>query len=195
MDFLKEFDARSAAEELIEVAIRDQVTGEAILNGKKPCIVLVKSFLCEEVLRADRAESSAATRSAFAKARKARKDGKPKEEEEKVSFDWDEIEERVNARAVRMIGGFKNLQTVGENGKSRSLTAKDAEAFVALNRISENHHWRKVLPLSQNGDESDEAFEARKERVSSEWLGASFAQQILDAAAEHAELLGKRAKT
>lgn len=191
MDFLKTYDARAAAEELIECKLRDQATGEIIKSGSKPCIVLVKSTMSAAILAEDRAAKNAAMKEMFRRAR-AKKD-EAETPDDDVQFDWNEIEEKINERAVKLIAGFRNMQTAGEDGP-RALTVDDAGAFVGLNRISEEHHWRNVIPLSQNDDESAEEFEARKAEVEAEWRGASFAQQIVDAAREHADFLGKRAK-
>jgi hypothetical protein len=100
----------------------------------------------------------------------------------------------MNERAASLIAGFKNLETEDEGGK-RPLTAGDAEAFVSLNRLSEEHHFRKMIPLTQNDDETDEDFATRKEKIEKAWLGASFAQQVIDAADEHMAALGKPAKS
>lgn len=192
MDFLKTYDARAAAEDLIEMEIRDQATGETIMNGKKPCIVLVRSSLSAEILADDRAAKNAAMKEIFRRAR-TKKKGTDGAEDEDIDFDWNDIESRTNERAVRLIAGFKNMQTQGDDGP-RDLTEADAEAFVALNHISEEHHWRNVIQLTRNEDESDEEFDARKAQVESAWLGASFAQQVVDAAREHADFLAKRGK-
>jgi hypothetical protein len=189
MDFLKSYDARAAAENLIEYELRDQASGEIIKSGKKPCIVLIRSTMSEEILAADRAEKNAAMKEAF---RRARTKG-DKSEDADVDFDWSKIEAAVNDRAVKLIAGFKNMQTA-DGDAVRDLTEADAAAFVALNRISEEHHWRRVIPIGQNDDESDEEFDARKERIKAEWLRPSFAQQVVDAASEHADFLGKPAK-
>lgn len=193
MDFLKQFDARAAAEDLIEMEVRNQATGDVIKNGGKPCIVLVRSNMSAEILAEDRAAKNAAMKEVFRRARAKKKDAEAADDED-VDFDWNEIEAKINARAVKLIAGFKNIQTAGDDGQ-RDLTADDAEAFVALNRISEDHHWRNVIPLNQNEDETDEAFEARKAKIEAEWLGASFAQQVIDAAREHADFLAKRGKS
>lgn len=189
MDFLKDYDARAAAENLIEYELRDQVTGRVITNGKKPCIVLIRSTMSEEILSADRADKNAAMTEAFRRARAAKDEGG--EAESNVDFDWSRIEEQINNRAVRLIAGFRNIRTESEDGP-RDLTIADAPAFVALNRISEDHHWRRVIPLVRNDDEKKSDFTKRKARVEGEWLQASFAQQIVDAASEYAAFLGKR---
>ncbi|MBA86135.1 MAG: hypothetical protein CML69_15590 [Rhodobacteraceae bacterium] len=189
MDFLKEYDARAAAENLIEYELRDQATGKVITNGKKPCVVLIRSTMSEEILSADRAEKNAAMTEAFRRARAAKNEGG--EAEASVDFDWSRIEEQINNRAIRLIAGFRNMQTKGDSGP-RELTVEDASAFVALNRISEDHHWRRVIPLVKNDGEKERDFVKRKAKVENEWLQASFAQQIVDAASEHAALLGKR---
>jgi len=191
MDFLKAYDARAAAEDLIEHELRDQATGEVIRSGKKPCIVLVRSTMSADILAEDRAAKNAAMKEMFRRARAKKAETEAADEE--IEFDWNEIEAKINERAVKLIAGFRNMQTEGPDGP-RDLTADDAPAFVALNHISEEHHWRNVIPLSKNDDESDEDFEARKAKVEAEWLGASFAQQIVDAAREHADFLGKRAR-
>ena len=189
MDFLKEYDARAAAENLIEYELRDQATGKVITNGKKPCVVLIRSTMSEEILSADRAEKNAAMTEAFRRARAAKNEGG--EAEASVDFDWSRIEEQINNRAIRLIAGFRNMQTKGDSGP-RELTVEDVSAFVALNRISEDHHWRRVIPLVKNDGEKERDFVKRKAKVENEWLQASFAQQIVDAASEHAALLGKR---
>jgi hypothetical protein len=191
MDFLKDYDSRAAAEKLIEYKLRDQKTGEVITNGKKPCIVLIRSTMSEEILAADRAEKNAAMTEAFRRAR-AKKNGNDHDEAD-VEFDWSKVESQINNRAEKLIAGFRNMQTADGEGV-RDLTEDDAAAFVALNRISEDHHWRRVIPLVKNDDETDDEFTTRKRRIEAEWLQPSFAQQVVDEASEHADLLGKRAK-
>lgn len=192
MDILTDYNRRAAAEDVFEYELRDQATGEVIMSKGKPAIVLVRSSQSDAVLSADRSEKNKALIAAFKKSREKQSD---EDRSDGLRFDWGEVEEATNKRAIVFIAGFKNLYTETEGGKMRKLTEADAEAFVSLDRISEEHHWRSIIPLSKNDDESDDEFAARKAEIEGRWLGASFAQQIIDAESEHTAALGKPAKT
>lgn len=178
MDFLKDFDAVSAAEQTTPLEIRNQATGEVITRDGDPCIVLVKTLQCAAVVEIDRQEK----REAMAEAMR-RDDVDP-------GFDLDQIEARARRKAAALIGGFENMATVGPDGQPRPLTVDDAEAFVALNRFSEAHMWRKVLPVTRSDGETDDAFAARKAEIDAAWLEPSFAQQIIDYAEALPRFLG-----
>lgn len=162
MDFLKSHDARSAAETPIEVELRDPATGEVIMDGAKPCIVLVKgaaSRSVQESLRQDALE-----RARKAKAAKAEKG----EDDTRVIADLHADSIRA---AARLVVGFVNMRTSDEKGEMRDLTVADVAAVMDLNLFSLAHAMR---------DPDDAA-----------WRKPSFAQQVLDAASDDARFLSR----
>lgn len=163
MDFLKAFDARGAAETAREMTLRDQETGEIITNGGEPCIVLVKGASSRSVQAAVREEELAR-----AKAKAARKD-----DGQVDTNTAEDLHKATCKAAARSIVGFKNIQTLGENGKPRDLTVDDVPAFLDLNFVSMAHLLR---------DKRD-----------NEWRRPSFAQQVVEFAQDDAAFLGKSA--
>lgn len=165
MDFLKAFDARGAAETAREMTLRDQETGEIITNGGEPCIVLVKGASSRSVQAAVREEEVAR-----AKAAKAAKN----DDGEVDTRTAEDLHKATCKAAARFIVGFKNMQTVGENGKPRDLTADDVPAFLDLNFVSLPHLLR---------DKDD-----------TQWRRPSFAQQVVDFAQDDAAFLSTSGK-
>ena len=165
MDFLKAFDARGAAETAREMELRDQSTGEIITNGGKPCIVLVKGASSRTIQAALREDEIARAKKA-----KAAKDAGGEVDTQTA----EDLHQATCKAASRFIAGFKNMQTVGEDGKARDLTADDIPAFIDLTFISLPHLMR------EKGDD--------------EWRKPSFAQQVLDFAQDDAAFLAKSAK-
>lgn len=163
MDFMKAYDARGAAETPIELELRDPATGDVIMNGKKPCIVLIKGATSRSVQEGLRQEALERARKA-----KAANGGAGDEPEARVVAD---LHEDSIKSALRLIAGFKNIET-GDGDGLRPLTLDDAQAFLDLNFFSMAHIMRKP------GDDA--------------WHGASFAQQIVDAATEDARFLRTR---
>lgn len=151
MDFMKRYDARSAAEAVTEYQILDQETGDPISNGEKPCIVLLRGSAARSVQSAIREEE-------IAKMQAAKKGAKPDPQA------LEDLHRSTIKSAMRLIVGFKNMQTRGADGKLRDLTIEDAEAFLDLTFISLPHLLRKA------GDD--------------EWTKPSFAQQIIEAGAQ-----------
>ncbi len=186
MDFTKAQEARAAAQELIEFQLRDQSTGEPLTHDGKPCIILLKSPVSDDVFAQERAERSAAIDQMM-----KRLNNTDEVKAADPTFDWDAIEQATNKRAVSFVAGFKNIPVEAASGKIRKMNLKDAPGFVALNRISEDHHWRNVLPLHQNDGETDEEFSARKAEIEDQWLQPSFAQQIIDEVNRRVEAMGK----
>lgn len=164
MDFFKAFDARSAAETPIELELRDPATGHVILNGSAPCIVQIKGAASRSVQEGLRQE--ALERARMAKAAKG-KDGAP--DTQLVA----DLHDNACKSAARLITGFRNMQTGTADGTGlRALTLDDVAAFLDLNFFSLGHALKKA-------DDDD-------------WRNPSFAQQILDAAADDARFLSQR---
>lgn len=164
MDFLKQYDARAAAENAREMELRDQSTGEIITNGGKPCIVLVKGASSRSIqaeLRRDEIER--------AKKAKAAKNA----DGDVDTRTAEDLHETTCKAAARFIAGFKNMQTAGEDGKARDLTKDDAAAFCDLTFISMAH--------------------LMKDEDTKGWTKPSFAQQVLDFAQDDAAFLAKSA--
>lgn len=163
MDFLKAYDAVSAAERATPMELRDQTTGEVIAGTDgKPAIVLVKTLQCAAVIEMQRAESAASMAEALAN------------DEIEPRFDLNRIEAKSQRTAEALIAGFENIVTDDGAGGMRPLTVADAAAFVRLNRFSEAHMWREVLPAPE-GETAEE--KAAREAA---WLEPSFAQQVID---------------
>ena len=162
MDFLKAYDAAETAREM---ELRDQATGEVITSGGKPCIVLVKGQASRSIqasIRNDEIER--------AKKAKAAKDAGG-EIDTQVAED---LHQTTSSAAARLIAGFKNMQTVGEDGKPRDLTVEDVAAFVDLTFISVPHLMREPSDTT--------------------WRKPSFAQQVLDFAQDDAAFLPRSGK-
>lgn len=147
MDFLKAYDAVSAAERATPMELRDQTTGEVIAGTDgKPAIVLVKTLQCAAVIEMQRAESAASMAEALAN------------DEVEPRFDLNRIEAISQRTAEALIAGFENIVTDDGSGGLRPLTVADAPAFVRLNRLSEAHMWREVAPPKRIEDETDDSF-------------------------------------
>lgn len=183
MDFLKAYDARSAAETPREMELRDQVTGEVITNNGKPCIVLVKGASSRTIQAALRNDEIARAR----KAQKASEDG------EVDPNTMQDLHENTCKAAVRLIAGFKNMQSSGEDGKPRDLTADDAAAFCDLTFISMAHLLRDTIAPVRRPKEDVDAYQARLEAFKA-WKKPSFAQQVLDFSNDDARFLEKPKK-
>lgn len=162
MDFLKTYDARSAAETPITLELRDPATGDVIMNGDGPCMVMIKGAASRSVQEGLKQE--ALERARLAKSAK----GKDGQADTQIVAD---LHENACRSAARLITGFRNMQTTGPNGL-RDLTPDDAAGFLDLNFFSIAH------ALKQADDDG--------------WRHPSFAQQILDAAGDDARFLAKR---
>lgn len=165
MDFLKAYDARTAAETARPMELRDQATGEVITNGDKPCIVMVKGSSSRAVqaqLRADEMDRAKVAKAAAAKGGSV---------DTNTALD---MHEATVKSALRLIVGFANMQTAGENGKARDLTLDDAPALLDLNFISVSHLMRT--------------------KDAEGWTKPSFAQQVLDFAQDDADFLAASTK-
>lgn len=165
MDFLKQYDARGAAETARPLELRDQATGEVIENNGKPCIVMVKGA-------SSRAVQAELRRDELERAKKAKAAAKTGTQVD-TNTAQDMHEATVKA-ALRLIVGFGNMQTTGEDGKARDLTVEDAPALLDLNFISMAHLMR--------------------EKDVEHWTKPSFAQQILEFAQDDADFLAASTK-
>lgn len=179
MDFMKQYDARGAAEIARKVPILDKDTGEHITNGGKGCYMLIKGSSSRSVQAQMRAEAMEDRRAKAEREKAAGKSAKGKAEPEDDDATVQRLHEQLVKAAVRLCDGFENVQTLDENGKVRGLTKSDAPAFFDLNFISMTHLMKK---------EDTEG-----------WTKPSFAQQAVDAAQEDADFLkaseGKPAST
>lgn len=166
MDFLKDYDARGAAEIPVELELRDPATGDVIMNGKKPCVVLVKgasSRSMQESIRQEAAE----------RARKIKDADGAGDDDKGDNQLVSDLHESTCKSAARLVAGFVNMQTRGPDGP-RDLTLEDVPVFLDLNFFSLAHAIRKA---------DDPA-----------WRHPSFAQQIIDAATDDSRFLAKQRK-
>ena len=184
MDFTK-FDARTAAETPRKYVVRMQHTGEEIADPKtgKPAIVLIRGAASRTAQQAIRDAQRARMKA------KAVKGAKTADDEVRALED---LHETLITAAARYIVGFEGIERRDSAGTLRPAegTDEDVRWFLDLNMPSLPHLMRASQPLEQRENESDEAFEARREAHAAEWLKPSFAQQIIDAAQEDEAFLG-----
>lgn len=183
MDF-GNFDTRAAAEIARAIPIRAQATGEPILDGDKPCEVIIRGAASRSAQASAKAQATA--RAAFAKQNRAKGD------DAKVAGD---LHTQLVQAAIPLIVGFHNVQRKGDDGKLRDLTGdeEDVKWFLDLNFISMDHLMR-LSALTIGEEETAAEFEARQARHLEIWRKPSFAQQILDAAQEDADFLPKQSR-
>lgn len=148
MDFTK-LDSRTAADTARPLHIRHQVTGEPIMDGDKPCIVMVMGSASRSIQTAIKNQAQADMR----RAKNEKDDARALED----------LQSAMIVAAERLIVGFENI-----NRGDKPATKADAAWFLDLNFVSMSHQLRK-----------DEG----------EWRKASFAQQVVDFAAEDSRFL------
>lgn len=186
MDFSK-LDSRSAAEIPSRMPILQQTTGEPIMDGKKPCYVLVKGVSSRSAQAQMREEEAARMKSA-----KGRK-GKGDDDE------WSrDLQKSLAESAARFVAGFENVQRPdATTGELRDLTnsPEDVAWFFDLNFISLPHLLRgDGSGITRKDDETEDEFAARKDAEMAAWLKPSFCQQVIDWARDDANFLGQAAK-
>ncbi len=109
MDFAA-FDARGAAEKPRPMPLRHQVTGETIMDGDKPCCVLVRGASSRAVQEAIRAENRAQM-------------GKEKPK----SLSPEDYHDDTKRAAKRLVVGFENVAR-----GDRPATLDDLDWFLDL---------------------------------------------------------------
>ena len=170
MDFLK-LDSRSAAENPNRMTILQQADGGPILDGKKPCVVLVKGASSRTAQAAMREEEAARMKKA-----------------KKSKSEMVDLQKQLSEAAARFVIGFEGVQRPDpDTGKLRDLTnsADDLAWFFDLNAISLPHLMRgDGSSITRNEDETEAAFETRFESEMGKWLKPSFSQQVIDCARE-----------
>lgn len=118
MDF-SAFNSRRGAEAGAEMTIRHPVTGEPILHGDKPCVVIV---------RGTESPSAQAALAAVRKRRMGEEKGKGKSDDGQSMAD---LHASLVDAAVPLIMGFRHVSLSG-----RELTADDAQEFLDLNMVT-----------------------------------------------------------
>jgi hypothetical protein len=116
MDFNK-FDSRAIAETGSPMQIVDEWTGEAMMDGDKPCSVILRGTASASMQAKMRAVQKAAMQSKKAK-------GKDAEDEARVMED---IHNQMVDAAAPFIMGFENV-----NNGDKPATADDAKWFLNL---------------------------------------------------------------
>lgn len=181
MDFIDFLATPPELDATIRCELRHPQTGAAITSGGHPCVVLCWPKEGPQAQRIVRLELSERTTQAM----KA-------EAGEVREIDFDRMQFEINRYAVALVAGFENMQTAGEDGP-RPMTIADVEAFARnpwFSEMSVMHQQRRALGVRKRKGETDAELEARK----TEWLGASFAQQIIDAVEAHSGFLGVAGK-
>lgn len=182
MDF-QNSDSRTAAETPTRMTILKQTDGEPILDGKKPCVVLVKGASSRSAQAAMRADESSRMKKAKGKNSKD---------------DMIDLQKQLSDAASRFVTGFEGVERPDPDTKKlRELTTspEDLAWFFDLNTISLPHLMRgDGSSITQNEDEDDEAFDARYESEMAKWLKPSFSQQVIDCAREDDNFLAKAEK-
>lgn len=162
MDFTKK-DARTSAETPFELKLRDQATGEYIMDGDQHCVVLI-------VGSHSRSVQAGILEDARAKLNNSSK-GKKKKEDQASALE--DVQKTLIEGASRVIRGFVNIS----RGDVPLTTSKeDLHWFLDLNFVS-------VPSLMAQNEVDDE------EEV---WRKDSFAQQILKASNDASSFLGKK---
>lgn len=119
MDFTA-FDARGAAETPRPYHLRHQITGEPIMDGDKPCRVLVRgasSRTVQELIR-----------------QQARDEMKAKKADTTTPQD---LQDQINKAAARLIVGFENISR-----GDKPATVDDVAWFLDLTMVSLSHSRR-----------------------------------------------------
>lgn len=184
MDFLNS-DSRTAAETPTRMAILQQRDGDPIMDGKKPCVVLVSGASSRSMQAKLREEESARMKTTKGKSRKSKSDT--------VDF-----QKQLSEAASRFVVGFEGVERPDpDTGKLRDLTNSPADLawFFDLNTISLAHLMRgDGGGIIQNEDESEDEFDWRYGSEMAKWLKPSFSQQVIDCAREDDNFLGKAGK-
>jgi hypothetical protein len=116
MDFSK-FDTRARAEVGVAMQIMDSITGDPIMDGDKPCRVILRGVASRSIQEQQRARLTAA-------AQKQTEDG-----EVSVRV-MEDIHAELCEAAAPFILGFENVARPEDGG--RPLTAEDAMWFLDL---------------------------------------------------------------
>lgn len=114
MDFNK-FDSRSRAEAGAPMQILDPITGEPIMDGDKPCRVIVRGV------------ASKSMQAKLREKQKAAMANKPKEGEEDEARVMDDVHRQLCEGAAPFIVGFENV-----NKGDKPATVDDVEWFLDL---------------------------------------------------------------
>lgn len=120
MDF-NSLDTRTAAENARPYHLRHQTTGAPIMDGDKPCLVLVRGAASRTVQAAIKAQNRADMT-------KAKDDDRGMED----------IHRGLIKAAARLIVGFENV-----NRGDKPATVDDVDWFLDLNFMSIPHQIRK----------------------------------------------------
>lgn len=166
MDFNK-FDSRARAEAGVPMPILDPNTGEAITDGGKPCLVIVRGT---------------ASRSMQAKMREKQKAAmakKPKDGEDDEARVMEDIHMQLCEAAAPFIVGFENMERDG-----RPMTVEDAEWFLDLS----------FPEMGAKEDENGDMLMGKDGKPSFEMKNNPFAKQIGDYAGKQANFLGNAKK-
>lgn len=123
MDFNK-FDSRAAAEAGQPMAILDPWTNEPMMDGDKPCRVIVRGTASKSMQAQMRAKQKAAMMSRKDKAKKV--EGKNVEDDEEARV-MEDIHMQLCEGAAPFIVGFENV-----NNGPKAATAGDALWFLDL---------------------------------------------------------------
>lgn len=117
MDF-SAFNSRAGGEVGADMTILHPVTGEPIMQGKEPCVVIV---------RGSESPSAQAAMQALRKARMAEK----KADDEDAEKSMAELHASMADAAAPLVMGFRHV-FLGD----RELTATDAREFLDLNMVT-----------------------------------------------------------
>lgn len=151
MDFGK-LDNRSSSEIAQPLTLRHQHNGEEIIGDDKPCIVYIKGANARSVQSDLLSEAKMKLQEA--------KSNKSKRSEEEKTRALEDIQNMLIESAMRVIDRFENIE---RDGAALTTSKEDMRWFLDLNFFS-------IKSLNQAGlPKLDEA----------EWMGDSFAQQII----------------
>jgi len=164
MDISK-FDSRTRAEAGAPMQIKDPISKEPIMDGDKPCRVIVRGTASKSMQAKMREKQKALM------AKKPKK-GKDDEDEARVMED---VHQQLCEGAAPFIVGFENMEREG-----RPMTLDDVEWFLDLSfpemGVKEDEHGNPVLEK-----DGTPVFEMKNE---------PFAKQIGDFAGRQANFLG-----
>jgi len=185
MDFNK-FDSRAKAETGTPMQIVDAWSGEPMLDGDKPCMVIVRGTASKTMQAKMRAKQKAAMMS------KKAKGDKDDDEESKVMED---VHMQLVEASAPFIVGFENV-----NNGDKPATAADAEWFLDLTfpemGVKEDKDGNTVMQKTQKKDRNDKPiFDTAGHPIMEdtpvfEMSNNPFAKQVSEFASKQANRLG-----